>query len=71
MPTRNAHIPYHNKASEAMEDFLEDTMASASGMIPQPILDKIEELSKQWYGHLNTILKLHNRLLFASHWLFC
>ncbi|KAF9293346.1 hypothetical protein BGZ88_005493 [Linnemannia elongata] len=48
MPSRNAHIPHHSKASESLEDFLEATMASASGIIPQPVLDKIEELSKQW-----------------------
>lgn len=66
MPSRNAYIPHHSKASESLEDFLEDTMASASGIIPQPILDKIEELSKQWYNtSLIWIVAFHNRYYFA------
>ncbi|KAG0372734.1 hypothetical protein BGX24_012645 [Mortierella sp. AD032] len=48
MPSRNANIPQHNKVSDSVEEFLEDALATASGIIPQPILDKIEELSKQW-----------------------
>jgi hypothetical protein len=48
MPSRNAHIPQHNNIGELVEEFMEDTVAMASGIIPQPILDKIEELSKQW-----------------------
>ncbi|KAF9131077.1 hypothetical protein BGW39_002236 [Mortierella sp. 14UC] len=48
MPSRNANITQQSKVGESLEEFLEDGMAAASGIIPQPILDKIEELSKQW-----------------------
>jgi hypothetical protein len=48
MPSRNAEITQLSKIGESLENFLQDNMAMASGIIPQPILDKIEELSKQW-----------------------
>ncbi|KAI1309730.1 hypothetical protein EDD11_003982 [Mortierella claussenii] len=46
MPSRNTHIPQHHKVNAAVEELLDTTRAS--GLIPQPILDRIEELSKQW-----------------------
>ncbi|KAG0252335.1 hypothetical protein BG011_007041 [Mortierella polycephala] len=46
MPSRNANIPRHQRIDEALEDFIEQ--AADAGIIPQPILDKIEEMIKQW-----------------------
>ncbi|GJJ70715.1 aladin [Entomortierella parvispora] len=46
MPSRNTHIPHHSKINSAVEELLKES--EASGLIPQPIVDKIEELLKQW-----------------------
>ncbi|KAG0296336.1 hypothetical protein BGZ98_001018 [Dissophora globulifera] len=46
MPSRNTHIPHHHKFNAAVEELLDETRSS--GLIPQPVLDRIEELSKQW-----------------------
>ncbi|KAG0367600.1 hypothetical protein BGZ54_003599 [Gamsiella multidivaricata] len=46
LPSRNTHIPHHHKTNAAVEELLDD--AKSTGLIPQPILDRIEELSKQW-----------------------
>ncbi|KAF9366725.1 hypothetical protein BGX34_009565 [Mortierella sp. NVP85] len=46
MPSRNDHIPHHSKLNAAIEELIDDTRSL--GIIPQPILDKIEELTKQW-----------------------
>ncbi|KAG0208448.1 hypothetical protein BGX28_000586 [Mortierella sp. GBA30] len=46
MPSRNTHIPHHHKLNAAVDELLEST--KSTGLIPQPILDKIEELRKQW-----------------------
>jgi len=46
MPSRNTHIPHHPKINSVVEELLKES--EASGLIPQPIVDKIEELLKQW-----------------------
>ncbi|KAF9896082.1 hypothetical protein BX616_008175, partial [Lobosporangium transversale] len=45
MPSRGVHIPQFHKVNAAVDELL-DT-ARDSGLIPQPILEKIEELAKQ------------------------
>ncbi|KAF8978825.1 hypothetical protein BGZ46_006117 [Entomortierella lignicola] len=46
MPSRNAHIQHHHKVNAAIEELLEES--KSLGIIPQPIVDKIEELLKHW-----------------------
>ncbi|KAF9433304.1 hypothetical protein BGZ76_009623 [Entomortierella beljakovae] len=46
MPSRNTHIPHHHKVNAALEEMLEDT--KSLGIIPQPIINRIEELLKDW-----------------------
>ncbi|KAF9289054.1 hypothetical protein BGZ68_010100 [Mortierella alpina] len=46
MPSRNTHIPHHPKLNAAVDELL--ATSKATGVIPQPILDKIDELRKQW-----------------------
>ncbi|KAG0051402.1 hypothetical protein BGZ83_003788 [Gryganskiella cystojenkinii] len=46
MPSRNTHIPHRPKVNAAVEELLRET--EEAGLIPQPIVDKIEELLKQW-----------------------
>ncbi|KAF9960021.1 hypothetical protein BGZ65_012849 [Modicella reniformis] len=46
MPSKNEHIPHHPKINAAIEDLIDETRSL--GIIPKPILDRIEELSKQW-----------------------
>lgn len=53
MPSRNGYIPHHTKINASIEDLIEDTRSL--GIIPQPILDRIEELTKQW--DLDTIIE--------------
>lgn len=62
MPSRNEAIPHHTKLNAAIEDLIEDTRSL--GIIPQPILDKIEELTKQWYDH--TLISYQQQPLLAA-----
>jgi len=52
MPSRNTHIPHHPKLNAAVDELLE--ASKATGVIPQPIMDKIDELRKQWYEFPST-----------------
>ncbi|KAI8600974.1 WD40-repeat-containing domain protein [Dissophora ornata] len=46
MPSKNTQIPHHHHVNAAVEELLNETRST--GLVPQIILDKIEELSKQW-----------------------
>ncbi|KAF9111192.1 hypothetical protein BGX27_005279 [Mortierella sp. AM989] len=46
MPPRNTHVAHHPKLNAAVEELFEGS--KSLGIIPQPILDQIEELLKQW-----------------------
>ncbi|KAF9173269.1 hypothetical protein BGX20_003660 [Mortierella sp. AD010] len=46
MPSRDVQMTHHHKVNAAIEELLEES--KSLGVIPQPVVDKIEELLKQW-----------------------